>query len=399
MALAAVLPLLLAGGMASSSAVTWDESTWDEDLYFAAAVDGSMAHLRALDLNLQDRNGPLAEAHALHLMLLEYPKMEWQLQADPDFDERLVQTLQDVQVRATIKADPEDAQASMDDAAAILEEARMLVVGDELSRDKDFKLSVIVELLKMAKFFYDVGVSDGEVVALAEFQQSSALVWRSDQILSGFSGDLHSGDLVRVNGLLEEIDRSFSARSNPDFVLLQMDALIKVLESNVDRMPGEMMDDKMMDEKMMDDGHMAGDEHMDDGHMEDEMMGDNMMDDDKMMGDNMMDGDEMMGDNMMDDDKMMDDRMMGDKMMDDRMMGDKMMDDRMMGDKMMDDRMMGDKMMDGMVLPPLKQIMAGVEPAEIECMDGFELLFGPSGRPACIMEDTVSRLVQAGWTS
>ena len=48
-------------------------------------------------------------------------------------------------------------------------------------------------------------------------------------------------------------------------------------------------------------------------------------------------------------------------------------------------------------LSPLKQLKVGVEPQDITCKDSHELIFKPSGNPACVKPSSVSKLVYAGW--
>jgi len=50
------------------------------------------------------------------------------------------------------------------------------------------------------------------------------------------------------------------------------------------------------------------------------------------------------------------------------------------------------------VLPPLKQVNLGIEPSDVKCKIGFELLLKSStGSPACVSPSTADRLVSYGW--
>jgi hypothetical protein len=47
---------------------------------------------------------------------------------------------------------------------------------------------------------------------------------------------------------------------------------------------------------------------------------------------------------------------------------------------------------------PLKQYEMGVEPRDVKCKLGFELIIKSSnGLPACVWPDTASKLVSKGW--
>ncbi|MFB5631030.1 MAG: dienelactone hydrolase family protein [Nitrosopumilaceae archaeon] len=48
--------------------------------------------------------------------------------------------------------------------------------------------------------------------------------------------------------------------------------------------------------------------------------------------------------------------------------------------------------------PPLKQIADGVEPSEITCTEGLELVLKKSnGNPACLKPSSVAKLIERGW--
>jgi len=48
--------------------------------------------------------------------------------------------------------------------------------------------------------------------------------------------------------------------------------------------------------------------------------------------------------------------------------------------------------------PPLKQINSGVEPTQVTCTEGLELVLKVSnGKPACLKPSSVSKLIERGW--
>ena len=50
------------------------------------------------------------------------------------------------------------------------------------------------------------------------------------------------------------------------------------------------------------------------------------------------------------------------------------------------------------ILPPKKQLEAGILPHEITCKDGFELIFkSKNGLPVCVKPSTADRLTERGW--
>lgn len=87
---------------------------------------------------------------------------------------------------------------------------------------------------------------------------------------------------------------------------------------------------------------------------------------------------------------------------DENMMGDTMTEE-MTDDELADDTMMEDAMEETMtevVESPLKQLMAGTDPHEIQCKAGQKLVFKASNwRPVCINESSHDVLLSRGWIS
>ena len=48
-------------------------------------------------------------------------------------------------------------------------------------------------------------------------------------------------------------------------------------------------------------------------------------------------------------------------------------------------------------LPPLKQILSGTSPQDIVCSKGLHLVFTLSEKPACVKEQSISKLINRGW--
>ena len=73
--------------------------------------------------------------------------------------------------------------------------------------------------------------------------------------------------------------------------------------------------------------------------------------------------------------------------------------DDMMEDHM-DDAMMEDHMSDGPVMAPLKQMKEGVEPSQVQCKEGLQLLLKKSnGSAICVSSDTAEILMQRGYAT
>lgn len=88
------------------------------------------------------------------------------------------------------------------------------------------------------------------------------------------------------------------------------------------------------------------------------------------------------------------------EMMDETMMeGETPTDETMTDEDLADDAMM-ENTMDDTIVSPLRQLMAGTDPHEIQCKTGQHLVFKASNwRPACINESSLDILMSRGWVS
>ncbi len=148
------------------------DSQRDSQLEFAGTLEETLGHFWALELNLDEKNSKLALVHATHPIAELYDTMSEHLENNFDFDAKLQETLLDLQNKATTTVSRQQAQNAIDDAKDIIEEARSIVVDEELTNDTSFKLQLANALLETAKVEYNEAVSDGVIEEMAEFQMA-----------------------------------------------------------------------------------------------------------------------------------------------------------------------------------------------------------------------------------
>ena len=293
--LSIIFSIFVIGGMP----FVFAESDRDEKLEFAGTLEETLGHFWALELNLDEENSQLALVHATHPISELYETMSSHLQESPEFDFKLQQTLIDLQNRANTDVSREEAQEAIDEAKEIIDEARILVVGQELSDDLTFKVQSIMVLLETSKVEYEEAVVDGIIEEMAEFQDGSAFIWRSQEIYQTIINEIDPVDSSRIDDYYSEVWNLFDQRADPTEVKNSIDLVIMEFEiiSGMESSPSEHEEVLELD------------------------------------------------------------------------------------------------------LAPLKQIREGVEPHNISCKSGMELIFKYSGNPACVNPSSVEKLVQRGWIS
>ena len=219
-----ILSIIILG----SSPLAFADSDTDTKLEFAGTLEETLGHFWALEMNLDESNSELALIHATHPISELYETMSLHLEANPEFNEKLEQTLLELKGNASTSVTRSDAQSAIDDAKEIIQEARDIVIGEELSEDSAFKAQLINGLLETSKVEYTEAIENGEIVEMAEFQDGSAFIWRSQQIFEEIRSDVASSG--KVNDTYVEIWEAYEQRHTPEQVTILVDELIAEFE-------------------------------------------------------------------------------------------------------------------------------------------------------------------------
>jgi|APSaa5957512535_1039671.scaffolds.fasta_scaffold47597_2 hypothetical protein len=226
-----------------SSPLAFADSDRDLKLEFAGTLEETLGHFWALEMNLDEANSELALVHATHPMAELFETMSVHLEDNPEFEAKLEQTLLELKDKASTGVTRSDAQSAIDDAKEIIQEARDIVIGDELSNDSSFKAKLINGLLETSKVEYREAIEDGIIVEVAEFQDGSAFIWRSQQIFEEIRNDIESsGD---IDDAYIEIWLAYDQRADPSEVTQLVDAITKEFEilSGVESTDSEHMEE------------------------------------------------------------------------------------------------------------------------------------------------------------
>jgi len=200
------------------SQIALADSDYDEKISFAGSLEETLGHFWAIEQNLDDNNTELALVHATHPIAELYDSMKPELkEANPEFDAKVQKTLLDLGKKTGSNVSRQDAQNALDDAKKIIQEARILVVG-ELSDDVAFKAKLIQGLLKTSIEEYQEGVQNGQIEMMAEFQDGSAFVWRSQQIFDEIKSDLPEHEVEESEEFYSDLWDAYDKKSDPEHI-------------------------------------------------------------------------------------------------------------------------------------------------------------------------------------
>lgn len=220
---------LIAVALSTSSAFA--DTDYDEKLSFAGSLEETLGHFWAIEQNLDDNNAELALVHATHPIAELYAAMKPDLQKnDPQMDAHVQQILMDLGKKTGKDVTRQDAQKALDEAKEVVEIARTAIVGDDLGNDKNFKMQLMQGLLGTSKGEYAEGVANGQINLMAEFQDGSAFVWRSEQIYNTIKSDIPEHNVDEMDKFYTELWDGYKARASPEDIATKADAIIHELD-------------------------------------------------------------------------------------------------------------------------------------------------------------------------
>ncbi len=226
--LLAVLTLVV---IASSASTAFADTDYDERLAFAGSLEETLGHFWAIEQNLDDDNAELALVHATHPIAELYDIMKPVLQSNsPDLDSKVNQILMDLGKKTGQDVTRQDAQDAIDEAKDVVEIARTAIVGDELSQDLNFKMKLMQGLLETSKGEYEEAITDGEISMMAEFQDGSAFVWRSQQIFDEIKSELPEHEAEEIEEFYGDLWSGYDSRANPADIAVFADGVIHELD-------------------------------------------------------------------------------------------------------------------------------------------------------------------------
>ena len=203
----------------------------NEKVSFAGYLEETLGHFWAIEQNLDDNNAELALVHATHPIAELYDLIKPELQEhDQDLDARVQEILLDLRTRTGSDVTREDAQQAIDEAKEVIEIARSTVVGEELSNDMNFKINLINGLLETSIAEYGEAVSEGQINEMAEFQDGSAFVWKSQQIYETIKSEVPEHEAEEIAEFYEDLWKAYDERADPATVETLANGIIHELE-------------------------------------------------------------------------------------------------------------------------------------------------------------------------
>ena len=156
----------------------------DTNVDFATNIEFIKGHLSAAISNKQAGNNELAETHSFHPIAEIYTLIRDQLSsADNRLNNTLINSLNNLTsiVYTSTSAEFSNSASSVKN---LLDKAIIKVIPENEINDIKFNMSILINLLKTAESEYDIGIENGTIMNIAEYQDAQGFVSSANELFN-----------------------------------------------------------------------------------------------------------------------------------------------------------------------------------------------------------------------
>ena len=179
------------------------------DVDFATNIEFIKGHLFAATSNKQDGNNELTQTHTFHPIVEIYSLIRDQLvAADDKLNKTLSGSLNNL-TSIVFSSTPEEFKESANSVKSLLDDALAKAIpGNEIS-DVKFNMSILLNLLKTAESEYNIGIANGTIANIAEYQDAKGFVNSAEDLFNKTIQGLNqttSTKFTIVNDLMNKLN-------------------------------------------------------------------------------------------------------------------------------------------------------------------------------------------------
>jgi hypothetical protein len=198
----------------SSSSISLNNTNVD----FATNIEFIKGHLSAAILNKQAGNNELAQTHTFHPINEIYTLIRDQLSSvDNELNNTLINSLKNLTAIGFTSPSAE----FIDSASFIknlLDKAIIKVIPENEIADIKFNMSILINLLKTAESEYDIGIENGTITNIAEYQDSQGFVSSANELLNKTINNVNQTMMVNkfteIKNSLNKLNTSMSNKQD-----------------------------------------------------------------------------------------------------------------------------------------------------------------------------------------
>jgi hypothetical protein len=199
----------------TSSSISLNNTNVD----FATNIEFIKGHLSAAILNKQAGNDELAQTHTFHPIHEIYTLIRDQLSfADNELNKTLINSLSNL-TSIVFTSTPSEFIDSASSIKNLLDKAIIKAIPENEIVDIKFNMSTLINLLKTAESEYDIGIVNGTITNIAEYQDSQGFVSSANDLLNKTINNLNQTAMMTTNKFTEikdSLDQLNTSMSNKE---------------------------------------------------------------------------------------------------------------------------------------------------------------------------------------
>jgi hypothetical protein len=184
---------------------------------FVTNIEFIKGHLSAAISNKQAGNNELTQTHTFHPITEIYTLIRNQLSsADNELNKTLINSLNNL-TSIVFKSTPEEFVNSADSVKKLLDKAIIVVIPGKEVADIKFNMSTLINLLKTAESEYDIGIENGTITNIAEYQDAQGFVSSANELFNKTINHLNktmANNFTEIRDSLNQLNTSMSNKED-----------------------------------------------------------------------------------------------------------------------------------------------------------------------------------------
>ncbi|HEU5462136.1 MAG TPA: hypothetical protein VFU79_07680 [Nitrososphaeraceae archaeon] len=184
---------------------------------FVTNIEFIKGHLSAAISNKQAGNNELTQTHTFHPISEIYTLIRNQLSsADNELNKTLIDSLNNL-TSIVFKSTPVEFVNSADSVKKLLDKAIIVVIPGNEVADIKFNMSTLINLLKTAESEYDIGIENGTITNIAEYQDAQGFVSSANELFNKTIKHLNetmANNFTEIKDSLNQLNTSMSNKED-----------------------------------------------------------------------------------------------------------------------------------------------------------------------------------------
>jgi len=201
----------------NSSLVPSSVSLNDTNVDFATNIEFIKGHLYAAISNKQIGNNELVQTHSYHPITEIYTLIRDQLSpVDSKLNNTLINSLNNL-TSIVYTSSPAEFIDSASSVKNLLDNAIIKVIPENEIADIKFNMSILINLLETAESEYDIGIENGTITNIAEYQDALGFVSSANELFNQTINNVNqtmANNFTDIKNSLEQLNTSMSNKED-----------------------------------------------------------------------------------------------------------------------------------------------------------------------------------------